>query len=160
MKNFLFNKKLLKLKTEQKLLAKGSKLLFINCIDNKEHTFFLKDFKNFFSLKKELQKFYVSNTRGFVCLLELIGLGFSVTAKQNILRFNVGFNHSIYYKIPQNVVVRSKRKALFVFSNSFFSLRKVVVDLKNFRKLSVYKLKGIKEKNDLYIKKNWKKNIL
>ena len=86
--------------------------------------------------------------------MELIGLGFSVTAKGNLLRFNVGFNHSIYYVVPSSVVVRSKRKTLFVFSNFFFSLRKVIVDLKNFRKLSPYKLKGIKEKNDLYIKKN------
>ena len=84
----------------------------------------------------------------------MLGLGFSVTSKGNILRFNVGFNHSIFYKIPQDILVRSKRKTLFIFSISVFSLRKVIVDLKNFRKLSPYKLKGIKEKNDLYIKKN------
>jgi hypothetical protein len=160
MKNFLFNKKFLELKTSDKFLAKGVNFLFINNLNKLECNFFLCYLKNFFSLKKELQRFYVSNIRGFVCLLELIGLGFSVTAKRNILRFNVGFNHSIYYKIPENAIVRSKRKVLFVFSNSFFSLRKVVIDLKNFRKLSVYKLKGIKEKNELYIKKNWKKNIL
>lgn len=158
MKNFLFNKKVLVLKSKSEVY--NSNLLFINNSNGLSYDFHFTGFKNFFSLKKKLQKFYISSTRGFVCLLELIGLGFSVTAKQNILRFNVGFNHSIYYKIPQDVIVRSKRKSLFVFSNSFFSLRKVVVDIKNFRKLSIYKLKGIKEKNDLYIKKNWKKNIL
>jgi ribosomal protein L6P/L9E len=154
MKKFLFNKDFLEFNT---LLQKGlvnKKIFFINKLNGKEDFFFFDENKNFFSLKKKLQKIYVSNTRGFVCLLELIGLGFSVTAKQNILRFNVGFNHSIYYNVPQDVIVRSKRKSLFIFSNSFFSLRKVVIDLKNFRKLSVYKLKGIKEKDDLYIKKN------
>lgn len=152
MKNFLFNKKLLELELGKTMSVND--FLFIKKTNDLNYNFFLNDFKNFFSLKKELQKIYISKIRGFVCLLELIGLGFSVTAKQNILRFNVGFNHSIYYKVPQDVIVRSKRKSLFVFSNSFFSLRKVIVDLKNFRKLSVYKLKGIKEKNDLYIKKN------
>lgn len=155
MKNFLFNKNFLELNNkDDSFFFKDGYISFNNKINGLNQDFFLSNFNNFFSLKKKLQKFYISNTRGFVCLLEIIGLGFSVTAKQNVLRFNVGFNHSIYYKVPQDVVVRSKRKALFVFSNSFFSLRKAVVDLKNFRKLSVYKLKGIKEKNDLYIKKN------
>lgn len=158
MKSFLFNKNFLELILNDILLKDN--ICFNNKIKKENVILFLGDCKNFFSLKKKIQKFYVSNIRGFVCLLELIGLGFSVTAKQNILRFNVGFNHSIYYNIPQDVIVRSKRKSLFVFSHSFFSLRKVVVDLKNFRKLSVYKLKGIKEKDELYIKKNWKKNIL
>lgn len=153
MKNFLFNKFFLEFKFDQKLL-KNEAILFVNKIKDEKGIFLIGDCNNFFSLKKKIQKFYISNIRGFVCLLELIGLGFSVTAKQGILRFNVGFNHSIYYKIPQDVVVRSKRKLLFVFSHSFFSLRKVVVDLKNFKKLSVYKLKGIKEKDELYIKKN------
>lgn len=152
MKNFLFNKSFLEY--NGKMHNKGISFLFFNKIKKEDNVFFLNNNKNFFSLKKKLQNFYVSNIRGFVCILELIGLGFSVTAKNNILRFNVGFNHSIYYKIPEDVVVRSKRKSLFVFSYSFFSLRKAVVDLKNFRKLSVYKLKGIKEKDDLYIKKN------
>ena len=153
MKAFLFNNSSLKIE-----LKKNNKnnliFLFFNKIKNEKDSLIYEDCKNFFSLKKKIQKFYISNIRGFVCLIELIRLGFSVTAKQNILRFNVGFNHSIYYSIPKDVIVRSKRKSLFVFSHSFFSLRKVVVDLKNFRKLSVYKLKGIKEKDDLYIKKN------
>lgn len=152
MKDFLFNKIFLEFNSDRNCLK--DKLFFMNKIKNERGILFLGDCKNFFSIKKKIQKFYVSNIRGFVCLLELIGLGFSVTAKQSILRFNVGFNHSIYYIIPQEVIVRSKRKSLFVFSHSFFSLRKVVIDLKNFRKLSVYKLKGIKEKDDLYIKKN------
>jgi ribosomal protein L6P/L9E len=152
MKNFLFIKK--HLEYDFKVNSTSNSFCFLNNINNKNCVFFFKDTDFFFSLKKSLQKFYISHIRGFVCILELIGLGFSVTAKSDLLRFNVGFNHSIYYKIPEAVIVRSKRKSLFVFSNSFFSLRKVIVDLKNFRKLSVYKLKGIKEKNDLYIKKN------
>lgn len=152
MKNFLFNKNYLELINIYK--AKETSFVFKNLIKNENILFSYLIDDNFFSVKKNLQKFYISHIRGFVCILELIGLGFSVTAKNNVLRFNVGFNHSIYYKIPDGIIVRSKRKSLFIFSNSFFLLRKVVVDLKNFRKLSPYKLKGIKEKNDLYIKKN------
>lgn len=41
-----------------------------------------------------------------------------------------------------------------MFSNSYFYLKKICIEIKNFRKLSIYKLKGIKEKNELYKKKN------
>ena len=152
MKSFLFNKNILNFNASKSV--KKISFSFFNNIRNEEIIFSLLNINNFFLLKKKLQKFYIGHSRGFVCILELIGLGFSVTAKENLLRFNVGFNHSIYYKIPSDIIIRSKRKSLFVFSNSFFSLRKAIVDLKNFRKLSIYKLKGIKEKNDLYIKKN------
>lgn len=116
-------------------------------------------FKNFIERSKFLnilKKSFLSVTRGFCMHLELIGLGYSVTVKRNLnlLRFNIGFNHSVYYNIPLNIIIRSKRKRLYLFSYSFFLLKRVSVDLKNFRKLSVYKLKGIKDKNELYIKKN------
>jgi hypothetical protein len=116
-------------------------------------------FKNFINRSKFLnifKKSFLSVTRGFCMHLELIGLGYSVTVKrkQNLIRFNIGYNHSVYYNIPLNILISSKRKRLYLFSYSFFLLKKISVDLKNFRKLSVYKLKGIKEKNELYIKKN------
>ena len=153
MKSFLFNNNHLKIKASKNNLNKNY-LEFNNFIKKEDVIFFFDKNMSFYFLKKKIQKFYISHTRGFVCILEIIGLGFSVTAKNNLLRFNVGYNHSIFYKVPADVIVRSKRKTLFVFSNFFFSLRKVIIDLKNFRKLSPYKLKGIKEKNDLYIKKN------
>jgi len=116
-------------------------------------------FKNFVERSKFiniLKKSFFFVTHGFCLHLELIGLGYSVTVKKlkNLLRFNIGFNHSVYYIIPKNIIIKTKRKRLFLFSYSFFLLKKVSVDLKNFRQLSVYKLKGIKDKNELFIKKN------
>jgi hypothetical protein len=144
-----------------------------NKIKNLNYKFYLN--YNFYFLKKDLtNNFYFKNfverskflnilkksfyfvTHGFCMHLELIGLGYSVTVKQkySLLRFNIGFNHSVYYIIPKNIIIKTKRKRLFLFSYSFFLLKKVSIDLKNFRRLSVYKLKGIKDKNELYIKKN------
>lgn len=149
MKNFLFVKNVIQLD-----FIENNLMVFNNSLKNEKINFYFDKSASCSLLKKQLKHIYISNARGFICILELIGLGFSVTVKENILRFNVGFNHSIYYKIPNNVTIKSKRKTLFVFSNCFFSLRKVIVDLKNFKKLSIYKLKGIKEKDELYKKKN------
>jgi ribosomal protein L6P/L9E len=80
--------------------------------------------------------------------------------KKDQIRFNIGYNHLIYYNIPKGILIRSKsRRNLFLFSYSFFFLKRIGTEIKNFRKLSVYKLKGIKEKNELYSKKNWKKGL-
>ncbi len=128
-----------------------------NLINN----FYFKYFVDRSKFLNILKKSFLHVTRGFCIHLELIGLGYTVTVKKkkNLIRFNIGYNHSVYYKIPENIIISSKRRRLYLFSYSFFLIKKVCVDLKNFRKLSVYKLKGIKEKNELYIKKNWKKNI-
>lgn len=152
---------------------KSKKFFLINNALNINFSFFL--YFNFFYLQKNIYKYlffknflerakficllkksFLSITRGFCIHLDLIGLGYSVIVKikKNLVRFNIGFNHSVYYNIPKNIIMRSKRKRLYLFSYSFFSLKNVVVDIKNFRKLSIYKLKGIKIKNELYIKKN------
>lgn len=150
MKTFLFIKK-------NSVLIFNKNTRIVNfCIEEKNiiKSYNFKNIQTFYTMKKKIQECFISNLRGFFYILELIGLGFSVTIKNNLLRFNVGFNHSIFYFIPKDVLIRSKRKTLFIFSNSFFILKQVIIDLKNFRKLSIYKLKGIKEKNELYIKKN------
>lgn len=117
---------------------------------------FFKFFKDKSKFINNVRKSFLSVLRGFCLHLDLIGLGFSVVIKKslNILRLNIGYNHSIFYKIPSYVLIKTKRKRIFLFSYSFFFLKSVFVVIKNFRNLSVYKLKGIKVKNELYVKKN------
>lgn len=116
--------------------------------------------KKYYSLfQRYIKKNLIDLIRGYCLILNVIGLGFTMTIwKDNELRFNIGYNHLIYYNIPKGILVKSRsRRNLFLFSNSYFLLKKVSVEIKQFRKLNAYKLKGIKEKNELYIKKNWKK---
>jgi hypothetical protein len=109
-------------------------------------------------LQRQLQKFSLVLKKGFYVVLELIGLGFSVSFNRvkKALRFNIGYNHSVYYKINNlfGIFFKTKRKLIFIFSLSNYLLKSITTDLKNLRKLSVYKLKGIKQKDELYIKKN------
>src|SRR5690606_32434845 len=100
MKSFLFNKNSLVYLSKDDAL---NCIKFNNIVKNQKIDFFFKKDDNFFSIRKKLKNLYISHTRGFVCILELIGLGFSVTAKDSILRFNVGYNHSIFYKVPSDV---------------------------------------------------------
>ena len=125
----------------------------------KKNSIYYLYFKNFLERSKliiKIKNSFSNIIQGFCLHLELIGLGYSVTIKikKNVLRFNIGFNHSVYYNIPENIIIKTKRKRIFLFSYSFFLLKKVSVELNNFRKLSVYKMKGIKIKDELYKKKN------
>jgi len=153
-----FNLKNLILFNEKKLIS--HKIIldydFFFLKKNLVNFFFFKNFLERSKFLNSLKKSFFSVTLGFCMHLELIGLGYSVTVKKSkkLIRFNIGFNHSVYYNIPNDIVIRSKRKRLYLFSYSFFILKNVSVDLKNFRRLSIYKLKGIKDKNELYIKKN------
>lgn len=106
-------------------------------------------FKVFQFIKKILNRLNI----GFCTILELFGLSFTVTKKKNILRLNIGYTHSVYYKVPDDVYINTKKKRIYLFSFSLFRLTSVVAELIRFRPLSSYKLKGIKDKDSLYIKK-------
>lgn len=125
----------------------------------KNNFLYFRNNKSIIKIVKRITSLVKGFLKGFCIILEVIGLGFSVTSNNKELRFNIGYNHSIFYTIPKNIKICSKRKFLFLYSYCFFILKNVVTDIKNFRKLNAYKLKGIKEKNELYNKKNWKKKI-
>lgn len=126
--------------------------------------FFLKEDNSFVFEKKKMlifltkiiKKKIIEHKLSYCNILELIGLSFTTTIKQKTLRLNVGYNHSIYYVIPKDVIIHTKKKYIYVFSNSLQRLNFVIKELMNFRKLNAYKLKGIRLKDQLYIKKKKK----
>lgn len=134
-------------------------LNFNKIVTNKRFNLIFYKQRIFNLFVKFIKKLLVDILRGYCLILNVIGLGFTITIwKGDQLRFNIGYNHLIYYRIPLNIMIKSRsRRNIFLFSNSYFILKKVAVEIKNFRKLSIYKLKGIKEKNELYVKKAWKK---
>jgi len=165
---FFLNNKKLKLENKNNLVNINVNINFLNSKKNINYKFIKKFnkyllFINKMYIKHKLYTILKKNlliiSRGYCIILNIIGLGFTVTIwKLKYLRFNIGYNHLIYYKIPENVLIRSKyRRNIYLYSSSYFILKKIVIEIKNFRRLSVYKLKGIKEKNELYKKKNWKK---
>lgn len=143
------------------VLKKTKNIFFIpigfdNCFSTSSYIFFHKPLKCI-RFKFLLKKSFKNISSGFCTILDVIGLGFSVTTSRldrRILRLNIGYNHSIFYKIPDDIFIKTKRRKIYLFGFSYFLLRNVVTNIKNFRFVSIYKLKGIKEKNKLYVKKN------
>jgi len=92
---------------------------------------------------------------GFCVLLDLIGLGFTTTflKESNTLRLNVGYNHSIYVKVPSEIFVNTKKRCIFIYGIDLKKVNDFVYLVKSFRKLNPYKLKGIKNRFEHYEKK-------
>jgi hypothetical protein len=123
---------------------------------NKSKNFLFGNKKNFVFLTKIIKKKILEHRLSYCNILELIGLSFTTTIKQNTLRLNLGYNHSIYYIIPKDITIHTKKKYIYIFSHSLQRLNFVISELINFRKLNAYKLKGIKLKDQLYLKKKKK----
>jgi len=76
--------------------------------------------------------------------LRLKGLGFRVKRIYKFLyRFYFTVVNFFYFHIPFNVVFKYKARRLFFLSNSFFTLRTLIVHLLLLKRLVVYKLRGI-----------------
>ena len=136
--------------------------LELNQLFYKQNHFYFFSNSNFRRFKLNIQKHVKNLLKGFCIIIDIIGLGYYITKtniQDNLIRLSVGHNHCIYYYLPKGIFFRTKRRQIFLFSFSYFLLKNVSVDILNFRKLSVYKLKGIKLKDALYKKKNWKKGV-
>lgn len=136
--------------------------LDLNNIKYKDNYFYFYTNSNFKKFKININKHIKNLLKGFCLIIDIIGLGYYITKtniQKNLIRLSVGHNHCIYYYLPKGVFFRTKRRQIFLFSFSYFLLKNISVDILNFRKLSVYKLKGIKLKDVLYKKKNWKKGV-
>lgn len=89
--------------------------------------------------------------------LELVGLGYRLTVKGNTLRLRLGFSHVIILTIPKGVFLIKRKKRLLIYSTNKPILTFFVSWLVKLRKMNVYKVKGIKKKNQIFNLKPGKK---
>lgn len=78
--------------------------------------------------------------------LELIGLGYRISVKNKILRLKLGYSHIIFVVIPGLIFVTKRKTKLLVYSLKKKLLSNFVSRLLRFKKLNVYKIKGLKQK--------------
>jgi large subunit ribosomal protein L6 len=99
--------------------------------------------------------------QGFYIKFKIIGLGFKVKKiilenKRRYLKINLGFSHSIFYKIPNNINIFIKKKIIFLQGSNLNNLTIVSKNLQNFRYINPYKEKGILLYNKKYKLKSGK----
>ena len=91
-------------------------------------------------------------------ILELSGVGFRANLKGNILNLQVGFSHTISYKIPEGIKLTVEKSTIIKINGIDKELiGKVSSEIKMIKPVEPYKGKGIKERGQYILRKEGKK---
>lgn len=111
--------------------------------DSKEH-------KSLHGLSRSLiNNMVIGVSEGFKHELELVGVGYRVEHKGQILELSLGFTHSIFMQLPEEIKIetkmeRNKNPLIILESANKQLLGQVSAKIRSFRKPEPYKGKGVK----------------
>lgn len=89
----------------------------------------------------------VSN--GFKKEMELVGVGYKASVQNNVLELNLGYSHSIYFAVPEEIKVtaeteKGKNPKVTVEGIDKQLVGQISAKIKSLRKVEPYKGKGIR----------------
>ncbi len=97
-------------------------------------------------------------TEGYKTVQELIGVGYKVEAKGQVLDFALGFSHHVFFVLPEEVKAvttadRGKAPTLTLTSHDKQLLGQIAAKVRSLRKPEPYKGKGIRFQGEVLRKK-------
>ena len=95
----------------------------------------------------------VGLTDGFSKKLEVNGVGYRAAVKGNVLELNLGFSHSINYKLPEGVQASIEKNIITISGYNKQNVGQVAAEVREFRPPEPYKGKGIKDVDERIIRK-------
>lgn len=97
-------------------------------------------------------------SRGFLIYLKIVGIGYRVTLDANKLILKLGYSHDILYKLPNSVKAFLLDPSLFcLFGIDKNQITQIAAKIRDLRKPSVYKGKGIRFLNEQIVLKTGKR---
>ena len=97
-------------------------------------------------------------TSGHERILELSGVGFRASLKENILNLQLGFSHDTFYTIPKEVKITLEKSTIIKITGIDKELvGKIAAEIKMLKPVEPYKGKGIKERGQYVLRKEGKK---
>ncbi|WP_185876634.1 50S ribosomal protein L6 [Blattabacterium cuenoti] len=106
-----------------------------------------------------IQNMIIGVTTGFMKELELVGVGYRASYKENILDLNLGYSHNIMVQIPEDIFLeikseKGKNTVLILKSYNKQLLGIIAAKIRSFRIPEPYKGKGIR-----YLKEEVRKKV-
>ena len=91
----------------------------------------------------------VGVSEGFKKELELVGVGYKAANQGNVLELNLGYSHSIFFAVPEDVKVvtetaKGQNPKITLESTDKQLIGQVAAKIKSLRKVEPYKGKGIR----------------
>lgn len=124
------------------LKLKDSTMTFERPTESKEH-------KSLHGLSRTLvYNMIVGVSEGYTIIQELVGVGYKANANGQVLELALGYSHSIYLELPEEVKVktvteRGKNPTITLKSHDKQLIGQVAAKIRSFRKPEPYKGKGI-----------------
>ncbi len=86
---------------------------------------------------------------GYKKEMELVGVGYKAAVQNNVLELNLGYSHSIYFAVPEEITVtaeteKGKNPKVTVEGIDKQLVGAISAKIKSFRKVEPYKGKGIR----------------
>lgn len=97
-------------------------------------------------------------SQGYKRDLELIGVGYKVTATANVLELTLGYSHNIFLAVPSEIGVsavteKGKSPTITLTGIDKQLIGQIAAKIKSFRKVEPYKGKGIRFVNEVVRRK-------
>ena len=83
-------------------------------------------------------------TKGFERALEIVGVGYRVELKSDVLTFALGYSHPVVYKLPSGIAASVDKNKVVLSGIDKELLGATAAKIRSFRKPEPYKGKGIK----------------
>jgi large subunit ribosomal protein L6 len=88
-------------------------------------------------------------SEGFKITQELVGVGYKVSSNDNVLEFSLGYSHSIFMELPEEIKVqtiteRGKNPTIIMECSDKQLIGQVAAKIRSLRKPEPYKGKGIR----------------
>lgn len=118
-------------------------------LDEQNDTVETKQKQAFHGLYRSLiNNMVIGVSEGYTKKMELVGVGYRVSNKGNIVEFSLGFTHSIFIQLPEEIKVETKSERnqnplIILESCDKQLLGQVCAKIRSFRMPEPYKGKGI-----------------
>ena len=94
-----------------------------------------------------------SVTKGFSKTLEVIGVGYKVGVKGNMVELALGFSHPVVVELPKGVEAKVEGQKLTLSGSSKELVGEMAAKIRRLRKPEPYKGKGIKYEGEVIRRK-------
>lgn len=115
--------------------------------------------KSFFGLfNKLIENKIIGVTRGFLVYLKILGIGYRASLNNENLFLKLGYSHDIMYKIPSSIkLFLLDPTVICIFGIDKNQITQIAAKIRNLRRPSAYKGKGIRLINEKILLKQGKK---
>nr|YP_009094914.1 ribosomal protein L6 [Chlorella variabilis]AIU38957.1 ribosomal protein L6 [Chlorella variabilis]AJP09416.1 50S ribosomal protein L6 [Chlorella variabilis]AST08859.1 ribosomal protein L6 [Chlorella sp. ATCC 30562] len=119
----------------------------------------LSSSKSFFGLfKKLIENKIIGVTRGFLVYLKIVGIGYRASLDNDNLLIKLGYSHDLIYRIPSSIkLFLLDPTVICIFGIDKNQTTQIAAKIRNLRRPSPYKGKGIRLVNEQILLKQGKK---